>query len=90
MSVAEGYIRILDDPSPTVNFEEFGDSALILTLRAYTDPLGFRLTTKSELHQAIYEGLAEADIPIAFPQTDVHLDSSKPLEVKVSHDPQVA
>jgi hypothetical protein len=38
---------------------------------------------------ALYEGLAEADIPIAFPQTDVHLGSSKPLEVKVSHDPQV-
>ncbi|NIW99671.1 MAG: hypothetical protein GWN13_15765, partial [Phycisphaerae bacterium] len=37
---------------------------------------------KTALHEAIYRKLNEAGIVIAFPQQDVHLDTTKPLEVK--------
>ncbi len=37
----------------------------------------------SEIRHAINEFLEKAGIVISFPQRDVHLDSSKPLEVKV-------
>jgi len=55
-------------------------------LSAYCDSLDYRLTTMTQLHQAIYEKLNDAGIPIAFPQRDVHLDTTKPLEIKVQHE----
>ena len=42
-----------------------------------------RLTTKSELHQEIDRSFREARIVIAFPQRDVHLDGTKPVEIRV-------
>ena len=82
-AAAEGHERILDDPAPFVCFEGFGDNALILNLRCYTDNLDHRLQTTSELHQAINATFKEAGLVIAFPQRDVHLDTSSPLEVRI-------
>ena len=39
----------------------------------------------SEVRHAISEFLEKAGIVIAFPQRDIHVDSSKPLEIKVSY-----
>jgi len=35
------------------------------------------------LHSTINEKFGEAGIVIAFPQRDVHLDTSKPLEIRI-------
>ena len=55
------------------NFEEFADSSLALTLRAYLPDLDHRLKTITELHADIDKQFAAADIEIAFPQRDLHL-----------------
>ena len=72
---------VLDDPPPRVTFEEFGDNALTLRLRAYLDNLDYRLTLITDLHRRINEKYAEAGIEIAFPQRDLHLDTRRPLEI---------
>ncbi len=74
---------VLADPSPIVTFEAFGDNALSVYLRAYTDSLERRLITMTELHHAIYDKLNAANISIAFPQRDVHLDVKEPLPVRI-------
>jgi potassium efflux system protein len=85
---AEEHERILDDPPPFVSFEGFGDNALVLNLRCYTSQLDFRLQTTSELHEAINDKFNRAGLVIAFPQRDVHLDTSRPLEIRIRHDKQ--
>ena len=37
----------------------------------------------SELHLAINKKFNEAGIVIAFPQRDIHLDTSQPLDVRI-------
>ncbi len=75
--------RVLEDPEPLVTFENFGDSALIIMLRCYIGSMDHRLLTQSELNLEINRKLDEAGIVIAFPQQDVHLDTSKPLDVRI-------
>jgi len=74
--------HVLEDPEPRVTFEQFGDSALILRLRAYLPSIDYRISTISGLHKTINRKFNEADICIAFPQMDVHFDTSKPVDLK--------
>jgi len=83
---AEENERVLSDPMPFVTFEGFGDNALALNLRAYIGSLDYRVTTISELHEAINQKMNEAGIVIAFPQRDVHLDTSQPLDIRIRRD----
>ena len=41
------------------------------------------MRTKSELNQSINRKYAEAGIRIAFPQRDIHLDTTEPLEIRM-------
>ncbi len=75
--------NVIEDPAPSVTFESFGDNALVLYLRAFISSLDVRLTTITELHLDIYERMNAAGIVIAFPQRDVHLDTTQPLEIRV-------
>jgi potassium efflux system protein len=75
--------RVVDDPRPVTTFEGFGDNALNLFLRCYLDSLDYRLITISELHESINHKFEQAGIVIAFPQRDLHLDTSKPLEIRL-------
>ena len=84
--IAEQHPRMLRDPAPFVVFEEFGDNALLLSLRCYIDDIDFRLRTITEINQAIYRELNEAGIEIAFPQRDVHLDTRRPLDIRIQTD----
>jgi potassium efflux system protein len=81
--VADENERVMSDPEPLVIFEQFGDSALLLVLRCYIDSIDYRLQTQSELNLAIDRKFGEAGIVIAFPQRDLHLDTAKPLEVRI-------
>jgi potassium efflux system protein len=83
--VAAEHPRILEDPAPFVVFEEFGDDALLLSLRCYIDDIDFRLRTITELNQAIYRNMNSAGIEIAFPQRDVHLDTRRPLDIRIQN-----
>jgi potassium efflux system protein len=84
---AEEHPEILHDPAPRVTFEGFGDNSLTLVLRAYLEDLNQRLATITDLHQAINDKMLAAGIVIAFPQRDEHLDTTRPLEVVLRHDP---
>jgi potassium efflux system protein len=74
-----------------ITFEAFGDNALTLYVRCYISSLDHRLETVTALHESIYAEFEKAGIVIAFPQRDVHLDTSRPLEIRVHReDNQVA
>jgi potassium efflux system protein len=86
MEAATEHERVLEDPPPFVGFEQFGDNALTLNLRCFLDSLEFRLATLSELHTAINDKFNAAGIVIAFPQRDLHLDTSSPLDIRIHSD----
>ena len=81
--VATAHARVMEDPAPFSVFEEFGDNALLLSLRCYIDDIDYRLRTITELNQAIYREMNNAGIEIAFPQRDVHLDTRSPLDIRL-------
>jgi potassium efflux system protein len=84
--VAKENEHVLAEPKPVITFEAFGDNALMLYVRCYISALEHRLETITALHEAIYAKFESAGIAIAFPQRDVHLDTSKPLEIRVHQD----
>ena len=83
---AEEHPNVLSDPAPILTFEAFGDNSLNLKLRAYLPSIENRLSTGTELLEAIYEKFRDAGITIAFPQRDVHFDPGKPLSVRINQE----
>jgi potassium efflux system protein len=74
---------VLTDPAPSVIFDEFGDNALSLKLRCFVPSMDIRIFVFSALHEAINRKFNDAGLVIAFPQRDVHLDTSKPLDIRI-------
>ncbi len=74
---------ILREPEPSVAFELFGDSSLLIRARYFMEKLDQRLQVSSDLMLDINRRLKEKGIAIAFPQRDVHLDTSRPLEIRM-------
>ena len=67
--------------------EHFGDNALELSARCFLGSLEGRMQTMTELRTAINKAFAEAGIVIAFPQRDIHLESSTPIRVQLDTAP---
>ncbi len=68
-----------------VVFEDFGDNALIFDLYFWlelSELVNMRII-RSNVRFRIEELFREADITIAFPQRDTHLDTLKPLEIRM-------
>jgi potassium efflux system protein len=80
---AEHNKLVLDDPKPYVIFTQFGDNTLNLELRCFVGNQDDRLPAVSQLHETINDVFNENSIVIAFPQRDVHLDTSQPLDVRI-------
>jgi len=81
-----------ENPQPIVLFEDFGDNALIFTVliwirmsRTGRSRLNIR-QIESAIRFRIDELFRQNDIVIAFPQRDIHIDTLKPLEVKVKQE----
>jgi small-conductance mechanosensitive channel len=72
-------------PAASVVFEDFGDNALIFDAYFWCDVGGEKLLreVRSEIRFRITDLFAQHGITIAFPQRDVHLDSLKPVEVRL-------
>ena len=87
LASAEQHERVIENPPPLVTFENFGDNALEIKLRCYIGSMDYRLLTLSDLNQTINREMEAAGIVIAFPQRDIHLDTSTPLEVNIHHAP---
>ncbi|MGB1109801.1 MAG: mechanosensitive ion channel domain-containing protein, partial [Gammaproteobacteria bacterium] len=84
--IAQDHPLVLSDPAPRVTFELFGDNTLNLLVRVYMNDIDHRLTVITDLHQRINECFEKEGITIAFPQRDVHLDTSRPLELVLRKD----
>jgi len=82
---------VLRDPPPFAHFRDFGDNALIFYLSFWVSmtTLGERFALESRIRFRIDELFREAGIVIAFPQRDVHLDASKPIELKLLGAPGI-
>jgi len=74
---------ILNQPEPMVTFEQFGDNSLLIRARYFMDQLDQRLRVSSDLMLDINRRLNNRGIVVAFPQRDVHLDTSQPLEIRM-------
>jgi potassium efflux system protein len=83
LNAANQHERVIEEPASLVTFESFDDSSLDIKLRCYIGSMDHRLQTLSELNLVINRDFAAAGIEIAFPQRDIHLDTSQPLEVNL-------
>jgi small-conductance mechanosensitive channel len=74
-----------DDPAPVTVFEDFGDNALVFDLLFWCSARGERLlkVVRSDIRFRISELFEENQIVVAFPQRDVHLDTSRPLDIRM-------
>jgi len=73
LRAAEGVQFLLEEPKPTVQFTEFGESSLNFRLLAWTDRPRRHLVVKSAIRYNIHRLFKEEGIEIPFPQRDVHL-----------------
>ena len=82
----EEHELILKKPEPIIVFKDFGDNALIFEVYFWIR-LGkgrmVKIQTESNVRFLIEKHLREADIVVAFPQRDVHMDTSKPLDLRI-------
>jgi len=75
---------VLKDPAPMVIFEDFGESALVFALYFWVDiAKSSGMQIQSDLRFMLEKRLADAGISIAFPQRDIHVDSTRPLQIEV-------
>ena len=77
--------EVLDDPEPRVIFEDFGDNALIFDASFWCNVGGERelRMIRSNIRLMISKLFTEANITIAFPQRDVHINGIGPLQVEM-------
>ena len=69
--------------TPAYSMSKASLNALTLMLRCYIESMDQRLTTQSELNSAINSKFEDAGLVISFPQRDIHLDTSQPLDVRL-------
>ncbi|MEQ8821515.1 MAG: mechanosensitive ion channel [Sumerlaeia bacterium] len=77
--------RVDKTPTPIVLFEDFGDNALGFTCFFWARVKSFmeQRQIQSDIRFRIDELFKEANITIAFPQRDVHLDTLSPLKIRM-------
>jgi len=78
--------RVSRDPPPVILFKNFGDSALVFEVHFWIRmrTLMDRLQIESAVRYRIVELFGDENITIAFPQQDVHLNTSSPLTVQMA------
>jgi potassium efflux system protein len=85
-SAVEEHALILKKPEPIIIFRDFGDNALIFEVYFWIQ-LGkgrmVKAQTESNIRFLIEKHLRESGIVVAFPQRDVHLDTSNPLDLRI-------
>jgi small-conductance mechanosensitive channel len=87
VEVAQKHPGVLENPSPDVLFDEYGDSSLNFMLRVYTKEYGKKpQVLKSELYFEIFKQFKEQGIEIPFPQRDVHIKQPSGLDKNAGHD----
>jgi small-conductance mechanosensitive channel len=88
LEAVSGHGKVLKEREPFVLFNDFGDNALIFDVYFWIRiqrPMDRRMI-ESDLRFRIDRLFREAGIVIAFPQRDVHLDTSGPLNLRILKD----
>lgn len=82
---AEEHGLVLKKPESFVWFSGFGDNSLNFELYFFITirTLAERRRIESDLRFMIDQYFRDANISIAFPQRDIHLDTQRPLEVRM-------
>ncbi len=81
--------RVAKDPPPIILFKEFGGSSLVfevhfwIRMRTMMDQMQIESAVRFRIDQLF----REEGIVIAFPQQDVHLDTSSPLSIQMVETP---
>jgi potassium-dependent mechanosensitive channel len=85
LEVADRHGLVLKDPEPIATFSNFGENSLDFTLYFWIElnDKTNRLVIESDLRIMIEKRLNEAGIGVPFPQRDIHLEMSKPLQVQM-------
>ncbi|MEM1370728.1 MAG: mechanosensitive ion channel domain-containing protein, partial [Pseudomonadota bacterium] len=73
MAAADACPAIARHPAPFVVFEDFGDNALVFSVRAYVANVNNGLSAQTALRLEMFKRLKHAQIGIPFPQRDLHL-----------------
>jgi small-conductance mechanosensitive channel len=88
LEVAQNHPGTLKEPAPKVWFTEFGDSSLNFELLVWISDPKKALDILSDLNMAIDDIFRKKGIHIPFPQRDLHLRSSVPLEAFSQRRPE--
>ncbi|MBW2208275.1 MAG: mechanosensitive ion channel, partial [Deltaproteobacteria bacterium] len=83
LKVAKENTLVLEKPEPSALFLGFGDNSLNFELRVFIQNVLRRIEVMDRLHHAIDHDFRKAGIVIAFPQSDVHLDTTEALDVRL-------
>lgn len=77
LDVAAANENVLKYPAPSVNFADFGASALDFRLRFWVKDYDLGAAAASSIRLEINKAFAAENIEISFPQLDVHLKSEQ-------------
>jgi small-conductance mechanosensitive channel len=80
LEVAKNHPEVMKDPPPKVWFTQFGDSSLNFELLAWTLDPKKRPDIISDLNKEIDRIFRKNKVEIPFPQRDLHVRSSVPIE----------
>lgn len=86
LEIIRAHDRAVMPPDPVVLFEDFGDSALLFKALFWIEmnrPMDQRLVL-SDLRYQLDERFRAEGITIAFPQRDLHIDTLRPLDVRLT------
>jgi potassium efflux system protein len=71
--ICRDHESIMKEPAPLVNFDKFGDSALLFAIRFYLPTLDNRVNIIDEIHNRIIEKFRQEGIEMAFPHQDLRI-----------------
>ncbi len=80
LDCADQHNEVKKHPAPFVRFNDFGDSALLFELCFWTERIMPIKDIQSDLRYIIAKQFKEHSIIIPFPQRDLHIKSSVPLQ----------
>ncbi len=83
VEAAQENSMVMGDPLPITTFDGFGDNALLLTLRCFVGSVDYRIPAQSDLHKSIDLKFREVGLSMAYPQCDIHLDATRPLDIRM-------
>lgn len=82
--IATSHGLVMKEPAPMVLFTAFGESSLEFAVNVWIEDLSNALRVVNDLHFMIYSEFKRAGIEIPYPQRDLHLRTSIPIESQVT------